>query len=343
MDWFEGFLKGLTDPIASGIGSEVSKAIFGRTDRLSNSDYQHMQNLADSGNPREIARQNQFLAGVTPQNAMSYNQYQDMTQPADTDRTIDRIQRTSTALGMSPWELTGTGGASPLPSPSMGPQQGTGQAKEFMAQMTPLAVAKLGQETALKTTAMNNATQEKIAGIQTGTQKDIAVYGQTGPEAQARIANAMSQLPINAQQVVNMQAQKILTTEQTNLAKDQQQQTQETTKGVTLENALKSFREIIKLLPSRTVKLDTPIGSVSTTGSAQGDAVARAIGALNATGYEGMDKIIQGLSQSLAPNDADLVLKALQDAAKGILEAGSKLIKDNPPKAKGTTFLENVW
>lgn len=158
----DNFLNGVTQPIASGLGNSITQALFGRSDRISNRDYQFYQDLADSGNPREINRQNQFLSGVTPNNADNYNLYQDMTQPRDTQRQVDRINALSSGTGVSQWELVGAGGASPLPSATIGPTSGRDQAGSYLSALAPLKIAELNAKTSLATTAMNNQTQKEI-------------------------------------------------------------------------------------------------------------------------------------------------------------------------------------
>lgn len=174
----------LTDMILPGASTALNQSLFGREDRISNRDYQFYQDLADSGNPREAARQNRFLEQVTPTNAAMYNQYQDATSGPDAVRRGLNIKTTADVAGMSPWELAGSGGSSPLPSPTIGNSRAPegGAAGSFMSALTPLAVTKMNNETALKTTAMNNQTalqqtrlstdQQKYA---TDTGKDIAV------------------------------------------------------------------------------------------------------------------------------------------------------------------------
>jgi len=177
------FLNSVAGPLATVANNSISQALFGRTDRISNRDYQFYQDLADSGNPREIRRQNEFLTGVTPTNAAAYNTYQDTTQPQDTARQVDRIKTMSSELGMSPWEITGTGGANPLPSSPLGPQQGRGDASQFLGQLAPLQIAKMNNATQLQATKMNNETALKQTALQTGN----------GEQALAGIENTRQQ------------------------------------------------------------------------------------------------------------------------------------------------------
>ena len=76
-DFLDSLIGGAGQAAGGGlIGSLLSA--FGKK-RISNKDFLFYQDLADTGNRRDIARQNQYLAGVTPANADAYNQYQDMT------------------------------------------------------------------------------------------------------------------------------------------------------------------------------------------------------------------------------------------------------------------------
>lgn len=123
------------------------------------------EDQADAFQGRDTARQGAFLEGIAPSQGAAYNTIQNETYGQDTQRQIGRIQDESKQLGMSPWELTGSPGQAPSPSP-VGPSQGDpGQNGQFMAQM---AQSKMQQDTAIQTTAMNNATQVETAGIQAG-------------------------------------------------------------------------------------------------------------------------------------------------------------------------------
>jgi len=163
---------------------------MGKTDgRMSNEDYQFNQDLLDSSAPREAARTNTiadittpneiknrsaFLSGVAPAEADAYNIKQDATFGADTQRGIDRTLAEAKQLGMSPWELKGQSGASPLQGPTGSPQQGQRQQSgggEFLSTMTPLAIAKMNNQTSLKQTKMQNETALKQTEMQTGMSK----------------------------------------------------------------------------------------------------------------------------------------------------------------------------
>lgn len=210
-------ISGIGSFLASAIPSIFSSLIGGQKDRISNRDFQFYQDLADSGNPREIARQNEFLKGVTPTNAAAYNQYQDMTQPQDTQRQIDRIMATAKGTGMSPWELNGGSAATPLPSAPLGPTEGTNQGAQFLSQLTPLITAQMNNATALQTTAMNNDTAKSVTEMQTGTQvkttgmqnetaKWVANFAQTGPKAKVEMLNTAADTILKTAQSANVLA-----------------------------------------------------------------------------------------------------------------------------------------
>lgn len=224
----------------------------GKTEgRISNEDYQYHQDLLDSSNPREINRTNQFntgvnqtnidnqsafLKGIAPAQAEGYNTYQNATYQADTDRQNDRILDQSKALGMSPWEITGSSGSAPLPSPSapqQNPQQRNNNGAEFLSTMTPLAIAKMNNETSLKNTKMQTDTSKYIADQSTNK----------------------GQLP--AAQTVQQAAQTVLTTMQT--AQSSAQTNNINTDSALKENQmwLNSVSTLLNALP--TINIDTGI------------------------------------------------------------------------------------
>lgn len=187
--------------IAEGAAGGFLQDIFG-SNRVSNKDYQHYQNLLDSSNPRDIARQGAFLKGLAPAQGEAYNTYQDATYGADTDRQIDRIQNMAGKLGMSPWEIVGSGGSQPLPSG--GPPQNQGpQGAAYLQAVTPVKIAQMQAKTALaqtkmqtdtqlKTTAMqtNNGEQAKAQTLATHAQRFLANAQEVGAYTQARVAES---------------------------------------------------------------------------------------------------------------------------------------------------------
>lgn len=214
------FLGNLTGSLGTSFGNQISNALFGRQDRLSNKDFQFYQDLADSGNPRDAARQNefknltlatdigttnQFLKQVAPAQAEAYNTQQAATYGEDTARQTQRIQSMADGLGMSPWEITGAGGTNPIPSPSGGPPQRPQGNREaatgFLQAMTPLKVAEMGNRTALKQTEMQNRTALKQTEMQV-KQADQANRRSTAegqlPVQQAATAAAAAEQAISA-------------------------------------------------------------------------------------------------------------------------------------------------
>ena len=131
-DFLAGVPMGQKSGPGAGQGSFLGDMTTGKTEgRMSNEDYQFNQDLLDSSAPREAKRTNTiadittpneiknrgaFLEGVAPAEANAYNTKQDLTYAADTQRDIARTKAQSEQLGMSPWELKGQSGATPLPS-----------------------------------------------------------------------------------------------------------------------------------------------------------------------------------------------------------------------------------
>jgi len=161
-DFLGGINMGQTSGPGAG-GPNFLSQLGPNKSRISNEDYQHNQNLLNSSNPQEASRQNEFLRMVTPTNADMYNEYQDATQPEDTQRQINNIKSKSEALGMSPWEITGSGGSTPLPAPQSGPQQSKGDGSSFLSALAPLKIAELNNKTALQQTKMQTDTQKYVA------------------------------------------------------------------------------------------------------------------------------------------------------------------------------------
>lgn len=154
---------------AAQVGGDIASLakLFGLgKDRPSWRDMQFMMDTSERLAPRDIALQGQYLEGLAPHQAAAYNEYQGATYGEDTQRQIDRIKSTGEQLGMSPWEIMGQGGAAPLPAPAYG---GGGQApqKGDYLQSIPVKIAEMNNKTALAQTAMQTATQERIASQQT--------------------------------------------------------------------------------------------------------------------------------------------------------------------------------
>lgn len=163
-------------------------------DRISNEEFGWNQQMADMNNTNEIGRQSTFLKGMVPAQAESYNAYQDSTQPQDTQRQIDRIQTTAKGLGMSPWELNGGSGATPLPAQ----QFMSGQAKNTQsADPYGMMQAALQSRTALKIAAMNNDTSIRNTAMQTGNARYL---DSMSPKAQAGIQNTETETQLKLAQ-----------------------------------------------------------------------------------------------------------------------------------------------
>lgn len=190
------FLTGLDMGQKNG-GSGTGIQFGPNQGRMSNEDYQHNQNLLDSSNPREIARTSSFLEGVAPSQGRAWNTYQDATYGADTQRSIDRTKQTGEQLGMSPWEVMGLQGATPL-SPAS-PTQPKASGESFLGQMTPLAIAKMNNKTAIQQAKIAQDTALQTTAMQTA-QADTANRRSTAegrlPEHQAQAAAAQANAAI---------------------------------------------------------------------------------------------------------------------------------------------------
>lgn len=190
------FLTGLDMGQKNG-GSNTGIQMGPNPGRISNEDYQHNQNLLDSSNPREIARTNAFLEGVAPSQGAAWNTYQDATYDADTQRAIDRTKQTGDQLGMSAWEVMGLQGSTPL-SPGT-PTQPKASGETFLSQMTPLAIAKMNNKTAIQQAKIAQDTALQTTAMQT-SQADTANRRSTAegrlPENQAAAAAAQANAAI---------------------------------------------------------------------------------------------------------------------------------------------------
>lgn len=152
------FLSQLIQPAIS--------ALLGNTGRMSHEHFMEAEARADIDNSRSVARGSEFLKGLAPAQGEAYNTYQDATYGADTNRQVDRIQTMAGKLGMSPWELTGTGGSNPLPSPGPPAQAQQGQGSgQFLASQTALQTAKIAAQTQLATTKMQTDAALKTSGV----------------------------------------------------------------------------------------------------------------------------------------------------------------------------------
>jgi len=211
-----GFLENLSSAV--NIGGDIAsmaKLLGLGKDRPSWRDMQFMMDANERLAPRDIALQGQYLEGLAPAQAGAYNTYQDATYGQDTARQTSRIQEMASGLGMSPWEITGSSGAAPLPSPSFGGSNQGASKQEYMAQLVPLQIAKMNNETALATTAMQTMQQKyatdkttgaSIYGTDTAAATTRYTVDQTqglSPKAKAEIEEIQSRIDLQVWQKAN--------------------------------------------------------------------------------------------------------------------------------------------
>lgn len=136
---------------------------------------------------------NYYQDATTGNRAENYNKYADMTYPEDSRRMLNRMD--TLYPGTTPWERLGI---QPASSPSLPDSKAPGSAPFLLAQMQ--------QDTALKTTQMNNTTAEKIANINAGVStRNTDVTTATQLEIQ-RVQNAF-QLPAQQAEIALKAAQ----------------------------------------------------------------------------------------------------------------------------------------
>lgn len=240
-DTLAGVPMGQKSGPGAGQPSFLGDVSVGKTEgRMSNEDYQFNQDLLDSSAPREAQRTNTiadittpneiknrgaFLEGVAGAEANAYNIKQDATFAADTQRGIDRTKAEAAQLGMSPWELKGQSGASPLQGPSGTPQQGPRQQSgggEFLSTMTPLAIAKMNNQTSLKQTKMQNETALKQTAMQTQSAQGIANQSTNNGELpKAQTAKTAADTTLSIMQTSKTSADTNLSITQAALAENQ--------------------------------------------------------------------------------------------------------------------------
>lgn len=153
----------------------------GNQTRVRREDFDHHQNLADVGNPREIRRQSQFLEGIAPAQANAYNTYQDATYAEDTRREIERqnamnpVQAANDLAymdtvyaGTSAWERLGSNAAPSIsaPAPTDGAPR-SGQPTDQMQSITPLVTTALQAENQKEIAFLNNMTSLAQTRMQT--------------------------------------------------------------------------------------------------------------------------------------------------------------------------------
>lgn len=130
---------------------------------------------------------------TTGNRAENYNKYADMTYPQDSLRMLNRMD--TMYPGTTPWERLGI---QPASSPSLPDSKAPGSAPFLLAQMQ--------QDTAIKTTEMNNTTAKEIANINAGVStRNTDVTTQTQRDIQ-RIQNEF-QLPAQQAEIALKAAQ----------------------------------------------------------------------------------------------------------------------------------------
>ena len=216
LDFLKDLVPGMGQ-VGSFLGgvSQIAGLLGMGKDRISNRDYQFYQDLADSGNPREIARQSQFLEGLAPSQAAAHNTFQDATYQQDTQRATDRIQTMGSELGMSPWEIMGQSGSTPLPTPAA-PQNQGGQ---FLSQLAPLKIAEINAKTQLATAKLQADTTLEATRMQTETSRYGTDVTADTARTVANIQTANGKVPLS-QAELNA-AQWFKTTAETALVKTQ--------------------------------------------------------------------------------------------------------------------------
>lgn len=155
-------------------------------------DIQFMNDVQNRLWPDEIKRQGDFLTGLAPSQAQAYNTYQDQTFMGDVTRRTEGVKQMAGDLGMSPWELTGQGGAAtPLPSGQAGPSGGGGQLNTYLQGIMPLKLAQMQNQTSLKIAAMQNQTQRYGIDM-AGGKSDTASTQNAATKAQQALTEALT-------------------------------------------------------------------------------------------------------------------------------------------------------
>jgi len=252
---------------------------------------------------------NYYQDRTTGNRADNYNMYADMTYPEDSRRMLNRLD--TLYPGTTPWERLGI---QPASSPSLPESRAPGS--------TPFLLAQMQQETALKTTQMNNETALKQTAMQTGNAMQIAEYGQTGPEAKARIQSMVQGLDKTKQDIAESKAREILTqlqgqteVERRGLVSDQALETQTRTKGVAIDNILKPFAALVQLLPTQ--KLHLP--GMTVEQKQNWDLVIKAL-RQDYTGGDS-DTLRDAVIRNLGPNQIDGLQDNIKTLAQQVFDA----------------------
>lgn len=164
---------------------------------------------------RDISFMNDVANRLTPDEAGRHNTFQDLTYNEDTRRQSDRlltmgeaetkrIQNMGAELGMSPWELTGSGSSAPTATLQGAPPNQDSSANKFLSAMSPTQTAALQAKTQLAIAAMQSQTAKDVANIQTAggslpqEQAKTQISTRTLQMAQENLATAQNQAARNA-------------------------------------------------------------------------------------------------------------------------------------------------
>jgi len=272
------------------LGSYLSGGMKGRPQW---GDLKFMNDATNRLWPDEIKRQGQFLEGVAPSQAAAYNTYQDATYGQDTSRQVDRIKTMGSELGMSPWELTGAGGANPLPSPgAAGSQQGQDKTSAFLQGIMPLQLAKMQIGASLLQTKMNNETSLKISGQQTAG----------GKVAEGQVALQAAQQALTDQNLTESLAR----TSQINASTDQTQ----------VQTVLNMVNTLATIAP----KVRVSMGPYEATGLGDSSPLLQLSRELINTGPGERDEKVKAYMNSMPQNMLDQMATDLKTVGKYVRE-----------------------
>ena len=316
--FLSSMMGGGGDIVSSAFNTLVAGATGGFKGRPQWKDLQFMNDAQNRLWPDEIKRQGAFLEGLAPSQAAAYNTYQGATYHGDTDRQVDRIKDMSSSLGMSPWEITGAGGANPLPSP--GPpqgQQGRSSMPDFLQALVPMQIAKQQSKTALMQTKMNNDTSLKIAGQQTAE----------GQLPQSQVALNAANKALSDQNL----AESLARVSQINAQTDQTQ----------VQTTLNMVTTLAMLAP----KVSVGAGPYSITGIGDSSPLLQLGKALMNSGPGERDEKVRAYLQSAPTNMMNQLARDMKTVSKYIKEnayqGGKDMFETAQQGLKG--FLSGVW
>jgi len=302
-----------------------------------------------------------FGGAQARRNASRYNMVQDTIYPQDSRRMNDRLNMLYP--GTTPWERLGVQPSNPGNPIPESPEQ---------AAFLPLQLAKIQQDTALKTTEMNNQTARDVTSMTTGTQvttneatnrttleatrlnnqtaKAIAEYAQTGPEAVQRTALAAANTIVAKLQGPKIEAETANTRAQTGFLGQQTLESQARIKnlGAQTENTeiasrvlqSKDVRDAIATVASLIPRETWTAGPYTRTGLAQTDPLLGLAKALaDASAAQRFDRA-DAYMKDLSPHDLDLLAKSALGVAGGVrsaLDAASSIAGTALKRAKTLT------